>query len=126
MMLSLATDSLAPAVVEAGATARAAIDAPAAASTLAMTIAKAHTTTPCMPSRNSISSAVMGFKRARIRPATYPPKPKPQSETKTRKTPDRAQSHGDESRHVGAVETTDRPIAAPNASKVAEIPAATT
>jgi len=77
-----------------------------------------------MPSLNSFSIASVTATRARIRPAAYPPIPNAHNATNSRNSPDNNHSHGEESRQVGAVDTTESPIPDPKASSVKETPAA--
>src|SRR5438876_5967411 len=86
----------------------------------------AQTSAPCTPSRNSTKSLIAaGSQRSRSRPATYPPRPKLASAVNNKYTPDATANAGDASRQVGDDETTESPIAVPNAIRTSETAEAT-
>src|SRR6185312_6882377 len=126
LTFSPATDADGPSAPPDGAVARDARAAPASAKAAVNKIASPQAIKPCMPSSNSLSTVSARPVGERIRPVAYPPAPNPQRATKSRKRPERSQSQEEESRQVGAVDDTDRPIAEPKASRVMETPAAIT
>src|SRR5579859_4040113 len=78
-------------------------------------------TSPCIPSRNSVS-ATSRPSGARIRAEIYPAAPNDIIATNNKNTPATNQYTAEESRQVGALDTTERPIPAPKALRVNEVP----